>query len=205
MLAAFARTKSLTAAGKHASRQLVQRVAHLRFGSSNRDTALSSGTFELSDFLLPSELLKLTKLICLPPDLGGLKPTPDVYSRPLFRRRAPRSGELWGSSNVEWFPNALIASQDVIFKSIVKRPDVALDDIEVANVIAHCADGETAEAYEFIWAWQDDYKRIKMFFESNSFHPCSAHRALSSKLLQHTVGRLAGGWPTCGRPTVQST
>lgn len=205
MLAAFARTKSLTAAGKHASRQLVQRVAHVKFGSSDRDTALSSGTFELSDFLLPSELLKLTKLICLPPDLGGRMPTPDFYNRPLFRRRAPRSGELWGVSNVEWFPNALVASQDLIFQSIVKRPDVALDDIEVANTIAQCADGETAEAYNFIWAWQDDYKRIKMFFESNPFHPCSAHRALSSKLLQNTVGSFSGGWATCGRSTVHST
>lgn len=205
VLAAFARTKSKTAAGKHASQQLVQRVAHFRFGSSDRDTSLSAGTFELSDFLLPSEIMKLTKLICLPPDLGGLKPTRHLYDRPLFRRRTPRAGELWGSPNVEWFPNALIASQDLVFESIVKRPQVVLDDMEVATAIATCADGESAEAYDHIWAWQDDFKRIKIFFESNPYHACSGETALSSKLLQSTVGRFAGGWVACGRSTVQST
>lgn len=205
VLAAFARVKSTTAAGKHASQQLVQRVAHLKFGSSDRDTSLSVGSFELSDFLLPSELLKLTKLICLPPDLGGHAPRHDLYDRPLFRRRVPRNGEItWCASSVEWFPNALVATQDLVFESIAKRPQVAVDDVSIATVIAQCADGESAEAYSYVWAWQDDAQRLKMFFESNPFLPCSGQRALSSKFFAQTVGRLGGGW-VCGQSTAQSS
>lgn len=203
VLSAFARTKSTTAAGKHALQQLIQRVAHLRFGSSERDTALSAGTFELSDFLLSSDLLKLTKLICLPSDLGGATPRQDLHDRPLLRRRNPRVGELsWGPSTVEWFPNALAATQDLVFESIVKQPQVSVDDIAVATVAAQCADGECAEAYDYVWAWQDDSRRIKIFLE-DSFHPCSGQRAMSSKLLQQAVGQLA--WATCGNTTVPAS
>eukprot|EP00977_Amphora_coffeiformis_P002871 scaffold538_cov166-Amphora_coffeaeformis.AAC.13 len=197
VLAAFARLKSTTAAGKHASQQLVQRVTHLQFGSSDRDTSLSVGNFELSDFLLPSELLKLTKLICLPPHLGGQAPRQDLFDRPIVRQRLPRTGEIpWASSGIEWFPSALVATQDLVFESIVKRPQVEIDDVSLANVIAQCADGDIAESHSYIWAWADDAQRIKIFFESNSFLPCSGQRGLSSNLLR----QFAGGW-ACGQTT----
>ena len=203
VLAAFARLKSTTASGKHASQQLVQRVTHLKFGSSDRDTSLSVGNFELSDFLLPSELLKMTKLICLPPHFGGQTPRQDLFDRPLVRRRVPKTGQIpWASSGIEWFPSALVATQDLVFESIVKRPGVAIDDISLANVIAQCADGDIPEAFEYIWAWQDDAQRIKIFFESNPFMPCSGQRGLSSKLLAGTVGKFAGRW-ACGQTTSQ--
>ena len=176
----------------------MQRVTHLRFGSSDRDVSLLAGTFQLSDFLLTSELLKLTKLICLPPDLGGATPRQDLYDRPLFRRRAPNVSDLsWSPSTVEWFPNALIATQDLIFESIVKQPQVSIDDISVATAVALCADGESPDAYDYIWAWQDDSERIKLFFEADSFNPCvGGPKMMSAKLLQQAVGRLA--WATCG-------
>ena len=203
VLAAFARSKSTSVACRHASQQLIQRVPYLRFGSSDRDVALSAGNFELSDFLLPSDLLKVTKLINLPPDFGGTAPRCDLYDRPLFRRRTPRVGAIsWGTETIEWFPSALIAIQDIIFESIMHHPEVSMDDIGVASVIAQCADGETADAYDYIWAWQDDSNRIRMFFGTNSFHPCSG-QSLSSKLLGRAVGRL--GWATCGNTSVQHT
>lgn len=182
----------------------MNRLGHLKFGSSERDSSLEAGNFELSDFFLPSDLLKLTKQICLAPGLGSKSPRQDILARPLLRKRAPRVEDASSgrAAHIEWFPSALIAIQDQVFETIKRRPNEIVDDIEVANFVARCADGETAEAYGYIWAWQDDLQRLKLLFESSQFHPCSGESNLSSLLLKQTVGRLS--WATCGKPTGQA-
>lgn len=204
VLAAFARIKSTSAAGRYAGHQLVSRLPHLMFGSSERDASLESGNFELSDFLLSSELLKLTKQICLPPEIGGTSPRKDIDGRPLFRKRALQNGKRsQGNASIEWFPNALIAIQDQVFERIKRRPNDPLDDIEIANTVARCADGEKEEVFGYIWVWQDDQARLRTLFDASNFNPCTGQRSLSSSLLKSTVGQFE--WATCGKPTVQET
>jgi hypothetical protein len=175
------------------------RVVHLQFGTSDRDICLSAATIEMSDFLFPSTMLKTTKTICLPPDTGGTKPRRDLFDRPLVQRSSP-SGAWGQSSNISWFPNALVAVQQIVLKSVKSRKEapVDVDDIAIANTIAACADGDMPEAYDFIWAWEDNGPRIKMFFEGSSFQPCSGQSAVSSQLLQQAVGT----WTSCGEPGV---
>jgi hypothetical protein len=178
---------------------MLLRVVHLQFGASERDICLSAGTFEMSDFLFPSILLKTTKVICLPRNIGGAKPRKDLFDRSLFQRSAP-SG-VWGqSSNISWFPNAIVTVQEIVLKSVKNRKEAPadVDDIAIANTIASCADGDMAEAYGFIWAWEDNAPRIKMFFEGTSFQPCSGPSAVRSQLLQQAVGT----WTSCGEPGV---
>lgn len=190
-MTAFARTKSVNPAAKHAAQQLVERMSHLRFGSSNRDASLFSGTFEVSDFLLPSNLLKLTKVICLPNQTERKSPRQDLFNRPVYRKRAVP----WTPSNVEWFPNVLIAVQDIIFNSLEKQPNDAVDDYSVAHAVAQCADGNDDEVYSFLWAWEDDPTRMKAFMQDGSFPLCSSEQeSLSSSLLQTAVGN----WVSCG-------
>jgi hypothetical protein len=192
-LTAFARTKSINPAAKYAAQQLVERMSHLRFGSSDRDASLSSGTYEVSDFFLPSNLLKMTKTICLPSHTGAASPRQDIFNRPVYRKRAV----AWASSSVEWYPNVLIAVQDIVFDLLRKEPKVIISDLSVADAVAHCADGDSAEAYHFLWVWEDDSTRIKGFMRDESFALCSAgQKSLGSSLLQNAIGN----WASCGPP-----
>lgn len=53
------------------------------------------------------------------------------------------------------FANALIAVQQLSYGSLKARHSNAIDDIAIANKIAHCANHETPEGcHSFLWAWE---------------------------------------------------
>ena len=56
---------------------------------------------------------------------------------------------------------ALIAVQSLSFGSTKVRHLDAIDDVLIANNIAHSANGEKVESYDYWWSWQDTAKEIQ--------------------------------------------
>lgn len=116
----------------------------------------------------------------------GARPSDDIFDRPILRSKAPRGTNEapWDNGTaVSVYPNgkdsfnlyfnvvirgiislcslapsskALIATQQLSFRSTKVRHLDAIDDVLIANNIANSANGEKTESYNFWWTWQDN-------------------------------------------------
>lgn len=93
----------------------------------------------------------------------GSKPNPAIFRGRILRCQKPSQWEENPRPKIEWrnpsavstFANALIAVQQLSYGSIKARRSRSIDDIAIANKIAHCANHEAPEGcHSFLWAWE---------------------------------------------------
>ena len=160
VLTAYWRQGDITAAGKHATDQLLLRLEYLIFDGSAADLAVRSGSSTTaSDFSFEEELSLSLDYVSVDPIVPGARPDDAIFQRPLLRQRIlkkvhSKTAPCNGSTAVDVFPNALLAAQELSFGSIRVRHMNAIDDVLIANNIVHSANGEKTESYNCIWGWQ---------------------------------------------------
>ena len=150
----------------------------------------------LADLKINYILLAKIRRVKIPNRKHGEKPDRSIFNGKVLRCLKPCN---WGegchnssSSNptkgqqkkIEWnnrsgvssFANALIAVQQLSYGSIKVRRSRSdlIDDIAIANTIAHCAGNKAYEGcYNFLWAW-----------EGTKFGNIDQHEGMSSPLSQ---------------------
>jgi len=161
VLTGYGNRDDITPAAKHAVDQLLLRLKYLNFDGTAADLAVRCGSSTTaSDFVLDEDSLRDLQGIYVDPQKPGARPDPNIFDRPLLRRRAmrDRNGNYHrqNAGPAESFPNALQAVQELSFASNKVRHMDAIDDILIANNIVHSANGKKTESYNCIWMWQDD-------------------------------------------------
>lgn len=170
ILTAYTDQPNVTAAGKHAGKQVLQRLKYLIFRGEARDMANEFGEspFE-SDFLIDEDIVESTKMVLVGPLKPGAKPRPDIFTRPILRTVALSKGNTRGPwdnhASVDNFPSALTAVEELSFASTKVRHADFIDDIQIANNISNSANGEKTESYNYMWSWQDTAGEIQRNLE----------------------------------------
>jgi hypothetical protein len=189
VLTAYSNSNNTPPAGKHAASQIRLRLKYLVVSGTAAQLAATmggSGT-SASDFTFgPSLRAKCQDVTAANPKVGA-RPDENIFDRPILRRRIPRhfkrSRRLinWkDNEEVDFFPNVVQAAEAFSFNSTEIRHLGEIDDILVANNIAHSANGEKTESYNYMWSWQDTASEIQRHLEhqqsSDSFLSFAAHR-----------------------------
>jgi len=169
ILTSYLHMENITPAGQHAADQLLLRLPYLQ----HADLDLFYDGSQKEDYNLDEDLSQLAMNIHVERRICGAEPLQVIFNRPILRRRAPKKNEelSWnlaeesnlsngngpqkGSRQIQVYPNALLAVQDLSFGSTKVRHMDAIDDVLIANNIANSADGEKTESYNFMWNWQD--------------------------------------------------
>ena len=166
ILTSYLHMENITPAGQHAADQVLLRTSYLRSVPNpvRNDKFSSHDNSKAWDYDLDSELYSSANNILMEHRMRGAKPMPEIFHRPILRRRAPKSPKNQNYDNsVGWtdrnvvtvYPNALLAVQELSFGSTKVRHMDAIDDILIANNIANSANGEKTESYNYLWMWQD--------------------------------------------------
>lgn len=179
ILTACARSEDITSAGRHAVDQLLLRLKFLQFDGTAVDLAVRGGSSTTpSDFGFEQNLQNLVESVHVDPQKPGATPDPDIFDRPLVRRRASQKGggrsrTSWDTKVAQPFPSAIIAAQEFSFASSKVRHIDSIDDILIANNIVHSANGDKTESYNCVWSWHDaesdTQKHIEQQRSSESF------------------------------------
>jgi hypothetical protein len=176
ILTAYQQERSITAAGKHASDQLLLRLKYLHFGNKSDALTILSGSCDVaSDFKLEKSFKDILVDVRVGAIRSGARPDKCIFEQPVLRREIEQErGDdipLWDDSRgaVKQFVNALEAAQDLSFASTRVRHLQGIDDVLIANNIVHCANGDKTESYNFMWSWQG--RAFSDYFErENSPH-----------------------------------
>ena len=151
----YFKQRTCTSAGKHAAMQLLMRRPYLQMDGSIDNTSDEPKNVEESDLSLGDTLYHAAMEIPVTERTTGVKPLDDIFGRPLLRRKPATKNS---PSEETEFNSALDAVKDLSFGSGRNHEsNVAgvIDDIEIANNVALCANGQTEEIYGFRWTWQD--------------------------------------------------
>ena len=116
----------------------------------------------------------------------GPKPDPAIFRGRVLRCQKPRNWDDnqqlhnhqkkidWGNpSTISTFENALVAVQQLSYGSFnaPRSTSRSIDDIAIANKIAHCARHESAGCNNFLWAWE--IAKLEEGFDDSSSLPSS--------------------------------
>jgi len=154
-----------TAAGQHAARQLLLRYPYMNFNGNSQDD--EPANLIDSDLELGHALLHAAETMEVESDFMGEQPLDDIFGRPLTRQMIPNGSNggngktmmtPWESSRsaVSSFNSALDAVQEFSFKLNTLDGNMeSIDDIQIANNIAKCANGKISQCYGYEWSWQD--------------------------------------------------
>ena len=153
---------SITPATRHAASQILLRAKYLMFN----DTVVPRHRIA-DDYCFESDLVKLAKQVVMTSKVhSGAQPRADIFNRPVLRDADKKL-------DMELFPSALYAVQELSFGSRRVRHINAIDDILIANNIANNADGNVSESYGFVWFWDDDDMKRKAKEEEPAGHSMS--------------------------------
>jgi len=122
-----------------------------------------------ADLKINYVLLAKIKRVRIADRTHGSKPDHAIFHRPILRCQKPCNWSLssgrkkkkkisWNNpSTVSTFANALVAVQQLSYGSIKVRhsSSESIDDIGIANNIAHSANNENPGCYNFLWTWED--------------------------------------------------
>jgi hypothetical protein len=168
-LTAYKDGSTTSPASVHAATQLLRRLKWLRFEGNISDIVQSSD-FILKDDLWYDEAIinKMEKIVVK--NVVGARPYADIFDRPILRCRAPRKGAShlapWDNhASISFFSSALEAAQELSFGSKRVRHTHGIDDVQIANNIAHSAAGEKTESYNYLWSWEDTAGEIQRNLE----------------------------------------
>ena len=159
ILNCYSRKQTCTAAGKHAAMQLLLRHPYLIYGGSLEDDEPKQILH--SDLEFDAALFHAVKEVKTFEITAGAQPLDDIFGRPLIRKEIAAAGKKkplpWHTVDApQTFHNALEAVREFSFGSEMHTNlDGFIDDIEIANNIANCANGSRNEAYGYEWRWQD--------------------------------------------------
>jgi hypothetical protein len=173
VLTAYSNRNCTPPAGRHAAGQLLLRLKYLVFDGTaaeleaNVRSGCCAGDFSFGPLLhAKCQHVTVTNL------KAGARPDENIFDRPILRRsiarhdRKPRRLIDWNDNEaVDYFPSALQAAEDFSFNSTEIRHLDAIDDILIANNIAHSANGEKTESYSYMWSWQDTAGEIQRHLE----------------------------------------
>lgn len=173
VLTAYSNRSCTSPAGKHAACQLLLRLKYLVFNGTAVQLAAAMGAEgSASDFSFGPSLEAECRNVAVTNLRAGARPDENIFDRPILRRRLSRhlikNKRLinWNDNEaVDFFPNVLQAVGDFSFNSTEVRHMDAIDDILIANNIAHSANGEKTESYNYMWSWQDTAGEIQRHLE----------------------------------------
>lgn len=128
----------------------------------------------------------------------GARPNPVIFDRPLLRCRAPRKDRAhiapWDNhTSISTFPSALNAVQELSYGSITVRHTHSIDDVQIANNIAHSADGEKTASYNFLWSWEDTVGEIQRHLDRK----VSVDSSRGGVASLQGIGKVIGGLCVC--------
>lgn len=138
VLSSYLHVEVISAAGRHAAQQILQRQTCLRWASDGDNGA---------DFDFDRDLRQSMEGIMVERINPGTRPLADILDRPIVRSCKGTSDRV--------YPSALDAVQHLSFGSGKLHNPNNVDDIMIANNIASCATGNNAESYNYSWKWQD--------------------------------------------------
>lgn len=139
VLTALIKTAGSTCASRHAAHQILLRAKYLVIGEE-----------VYSDFCVEGSLLSDAKRYVIEGKIhSGAQPRPDIFDKPI---------ENYGG---EVFDNVLQAVQILSFGSTRVRHNTEIDDIQIANNLAQCANGMVKRSYGYSWQWKHSKTPIK--------------------------------------------
>jgi hypothetical protein len=173
VLTAYSNRNCTPPAGRHAASQLLLRLKYLVFNGTTVELAATAGSgIRASDFSFGTILHAKCQNVSITYLRAGARPDENIFDRPVLRRRIIRHFNKtrrlinWNDTEaVDFFPNALQAAEHFSFNSTEIRHLDAIDDILIANNIAHSANGEKTESYNYMWSWEDTASEIQRHLE----------------------------------------
>jgi hypothetical protein len=131
----------------------------------------------------------------------GAKPSVEIFHREIVRSQITSSYNNNVERKLAWnkvitrtnFANALEAVQELslyVNQNSTKGVNIEdIDEIDIANQVAACANGERLDSFGYLWAWKENESQGSGWIHD---HPeTSQHYDIKSKLL-HRLKRRAG-------------